>query len=229
MLFQQRKKCYVLSNIAHIGRFGPKWIFNGTKFWYILFCKKFILLAKKIVSTYVFQSQPFFNLVQSFFFKSLKVNSSLATLAYEHKYIHLLNLFRRQKICFQASNNITNTPDPWVLRISKKFQTHLPFMYNVLGLVHNMFSQHKWSNQHECLMVLFLTEFNVIANNQHEWRNQYEFLWIWLKQISQSTGVYEPRKILGSILKIKNHCYPVNYLPLIKGGRKLSHTMMTIH
>ena len=25
------------------------------------------------------------------------------------------------------------------------------------------------------------------------------------------------------------HCYPVNYLPVIKGGRKLSHTMMTIH
>ena len=25
------------------------------------------------------------------------------------------------------------------------------------------------------------------------------------------------------------HCYPVNYLPVIKGGRKLSHTMMSIH
>ena len=25
------------------------------------------------------------------------------------------------------------------------------------------------------------------------------------------------------------HCYPVNYLPAIKGGRKLSHTMMSIH
>ena len=115
MLFQQRKKCYVLSNIAHIGRFGPKWIFNGTKFWYILFCKKFILLAKKIVSTYVFQSQPFFNLVQSFFFKSLKVNSSLATLAYEHKYIHLLNLFRRQKNLFpsvQQHNKYTGSLSP---------------------------------------------------------------------------------------------------------------------
>ena len=25
------------------------------------------------------------------------------------------------------------------------------------------------------------------------------------------------------------HCYPVNYFPVIKGGRKLSHTMMSIH
>ena len=44
--------------------------------------------------------------------------------------------------------------------------------------LHTMFSQHKWSNL-------------------HEWRNQYEFFWIWLKQISQSTEVYKPRKIPG--------------------------------
>ena len=30
-------------------------------------------------------------------------------------------------------------------------------------------------------------------------------------------------------LYVTNHCYPVNYLPVIKGGRKLSHTMMSIH
>ena len=28
---------------------------------------------------------------------------------------------------------------------------------------------------------------------------------------------------------LHSHCYPVNYLPVIKGGRKLSHTMMSIY